>query len=162
MKPSTALRLGAVSALALLLGACATGSVSPTAGDGVVSGSAGTGSAPPTGAPPSPTRPADCGDLPLSLVIRPGDAPGPVCLRVGVLLTVTAGPSPYQPWQPIVSSATDVLDCSTTTSADGAIAAECRAGSPGTAVLTTTTGPFAGDPHGPAQFRWQLAVRVEG
>jgi hypothetical protein len=59
-----------------------------------------------------------------------------------------------------VSSDATVLRCVTRPLADGAVEATCTAQRPGTATVTTATGPFAGDPHGPPQATWQLSITV--
>jgi hypothetical protein len=96
------------------------------------------------------------------LVADPATPPAPVCLRVGEELNLSTPTSPLQPWQPFTSSDPQVLDCHPTPSADGAASAVCTARRPGSATVSTVTGPFSGDPHGPAQHMWQLTITVIG
>jgi hypothetical protein len=55
-----------------------------------------------------------------------------------------------------------VLSCTTSVANDGAATGTCRAVRSGQVTVATMTAPFAGDPHGPPQQSWQLAVRVGG
>jgi hypothetical protein len=120
--------------------------------------------------PPVPTRPADhpghtarpaanrCG--PITLTASQGVQPAPVCLRRGATLHITTEPSPHQPWSLPLSSDTSVLRCAAHRLPGGAAAATCTARRLGTATITTCTSAFAGDPHGPPQYLWQVQVTV--
>lgn len=152
----------------LLLAACA--STAPGAASGPQS-SSGSGSAAPAGtarpqpasSPPTTAPTASPGACPhdgTPITIRPGDQPAPVCLYPGGTLTLTAGPSPTQPWQPLTTTNPAILTCTTQPHPDGALTATCRALQPGTATVSTTTAAFSGDPHGPAQYIWTLTIEV--
>jgi hypothetical protein len=86
--------------------------------------------------------------------------PEPVCLPVNGLLRLASDASPHQPWGSLVSSDPRILSCTTEPGAEGALTGECVPHLPGTVTVSTTTGPFAGDPHGPQQFHWELRVTV--
>jgi hypothetical protein len=168
MTASTRSPRGAASALALLLltawvplTACARGTTTASGPDSAVSGTATTRPGPTAGTTPTGNPPSGCVGGSVELTVHPGDNPPPLCLRVGATLHITASSSPYQPWQPLTSSTTDIVGCDTTVGADGTVSAVCHARQTGTAVLTATTGAFSGDPHGPPQYRWQLTVRVQ-
>jgi hypothetical protein len=147
---------------AVLLSACATGAPGAAASGEPSSG----GSAPDASIRPAPstsgtpTPSGDCATGTLQVTIRPGETPQPVCMRVGAVLGIDAPASPRQPWQPFVTSDAQVVSCTTAQGQDGAATATCRAVRAGSATVSTMTGPFAGDPHGPMQQRWQLAVQV--
>jgi hypothetical protein len=166
------LRAGVLVAT-MLLAACATGAAthSASAPGGVTSGDAQPrGSASdaslrpvtPTSATPSPSsRPTgNCATDAQRVTVRAGESPQSVCLRVGAVLRLDAAASPRQPWQAFVTSKEQVLSCGTRQGPDGAASATCQALRPGSAVVQTMTAPFAGDPHGPMQRQWQLAVLV--
>ncbi|MEV4259136.1 hypothetical protein AB0J52_38765, partial [Spirillospora sp. NPDC049652] len=89
-----------------------------------------------------------------------GERPPPLCLPVGAVLQVTAEPSPHQPWSPLTSTDALVLECVSRPGPQGTITATCTARRPGRATVATVTAPFAGDPRGPAQFRWAQQVEV--
>jgi hypothetical protein len=134
------------------------------------SGSGGSGSAQPAGTaradPPAASDTASqgasgCLPAPAVITARTGEQPAPVCLRVGASLTITAQPSPAQPWQPMTTSNPAVLACTSRAADRGALTATCRALAPGTATISTTTAAFAGDPHGPPQYTWTLTVHVQ-
>jgi len=150
----------------VLLASCANGAPGPTAGSQPNSGSAspaGTARpAPASSASPraSGTGSATCGSTGAPLIIRPGDQPNPVCVHPGDILTLTAAPSPTQPWQPLTTTDPATLACTTRTGADGALTATCKALRPGAATVSTGTAAFSGDPHGPAQYFWTLTVNV--
>ena len=112
--------------------------------------------------PPGSTTPSatSCQYGTVMLQIRSGPPPAPSCLRTGATLRLTADPSPAQPWQPLVSSNPTVLRCQSQPAAEGSIAGSCLAVSTGNATLRTSTAPFAGDPHGPPQYEWELAVTI--
>jgi hypothetical protein len=112
----------------------------------------------PTPAPSTPPAAHACG--PATITVVKGNQPAPICLTAGTDLRITSGPSHLQPWSPLTSSDPTILDCSTTTGPDGSITATCHARRAGIATLSTITAPFAGDPHGPAQYRWQITVTV--
>ena len=147
---------------AVLVSACATGAPGAAAsGEPSPGGSAPDASirpTPSTGATPTPS--GDCAAGTVQLTVRPGEPTQRACLRVGAVLRIDAPASPRQPWQPFVTSDPQVVGCTTTQGQDGAATATCRALGAGTATVTTMTGPFAGDPHGPMQQRWQLTVEV--
>jgi hypothetical protein len=116
----------------------------------------------PTGGGPSSTgtRPqAECA-APGSVRITAGAVPDPVCLPVNGMLKLASDPSPHQPWGPLVSSDPKILSCTSDAGTSGAVSGVCTPHLPGTVTVSTTTGPFAGDPHGPAQFHWELRVTV--
>lgn len=111
--------------------------------------------APPTSEHPPPRH---CPDA--HLTVNPARPPAPICLRVGHILRLSTAASPLQPWENLTSSDPRVVTCESTRGADGAVQARCTGLKPGTAVLSTQTMPFQGDPHGPAQVMWQLTVTV--
>ena len=94
------------------------------------------------------------------IAIRPGGQPAPVHLHPGDTLTLAATSSWLQPWQPLTSSDPTILRCTSRSQADGALTATCHAIAVGTVTVSTTTAPFAGDPHGPAQHTWTLTVHI--
>jgi hypothetical protein len=165
--------------LALSSGCAGAGAAQPAGapqGAGSGAGSAGSGgsgaagtaraippatgsSSAPAGAP-SPSGGADCAAPPATIAIVPGHEPAPVCLRVGDTLTITAPPSAAQPWQPMKTSDAAVLACASRQEDQGALTAVCHALRPGAVIVSTMTAPFAGDPHGPAQFMWTLTIHV--
>jgi hypothetical protein len=110
--------------------------------------------------PPTASATPTAGCAPATLTIVKGTPPAPVCLAAGADLNLTSEASPLQPWSALDSSDPAVLSCHSTGHPDGSITATCHANKPGTATLTTVTAPFAGDPHGPAQYQWQLTVTV--
>lgn len=142
-------RLAAAVLLTLLLAGCDRGSGSSDRN---------TSASPPTGPTASAGSKAKCPDM--ELLISVHSAPPPVCLTVGAILQVRSDPSPRQPWATLTSSAPDVLDCSSEQRADGSVTAECIARAAGSATVSTVTAPFAGDPQGPPQVRWQATVTV--
>ncbi|WP_026411122.1 hypothetical protein [Actinomadura oligospora] len=107
-----------------------------------------------------PPRPARCGSGDVSVTARRGGTPPPLCLTVGAVLRVTAEPSPRQPWSPLTTTDEQVLTCDSRPGPRGTTIATCTAKRPGRATITTVTTPFAGDPHGPAQFRWSQQIDV--
>jgi hypothetical protein len=151
-------------AMILALTACATGhSAAPGVG-----GPAGGGSAPPASTasaaqtlPDSPAGTKSACTAASRITVQPGPMPPPLCLPVGGQLTVDTPTSPMQPWQLFTTSDRQVLDCASALGADGVATATCRALKLGTAVVSTHTAPFAGDPHGPAQLTWQVTVAVQ-
>ena len=112
----------------------------------------------PAPAPSIPPAAHACG--PATITVVKGNPQAPICLTAGTDLHIASDPSHLQPWSPLASSDPTVLDCHTTTHPDGSITATCHARRAGTATLTIITAPFAGDPHGPAQYRWQITVTV--
>jgi hypothetical protein len=108
--------------------------------------------------PPSATTDTGCG--PHSVTARPYEQPAPQCLTIGASLHITTQPSPDQPWSPPTSSDESALHCTASQLADGAAEATCTAVHTGTVIVTITTSPFAGDPHGPPQAQWQLHVSI--
>jgi hypothetical protein len=159
-----AVALCALAAVAMT--ACASGtprvaaSGEPSSGGSAAAASA--RSAPPTGATaaPSNTPSGRCVADASRVTVTPGESPRTVCLRVGAVLRIDAPASPRQPWQPFVSSDAQVLSCATEQGPDGVATATCRALRPGSSMVTTTTAPFAGDPHGPMQQRWQISAQI--
>jgi hypothetical protein len=160
-------RIMTASVLAVLmtaaLAAChdAYGEQNPAPG---AAGAGGAQAASPFTPPSSPqesasARPAACGAK-LHLSVDTAAMPAPICVHVGQVLQLNSGPSPHQPWEEVVSSDPDVVSCTSTRAPDGAIVAGCHALKPGTVTLSTGTMPFAGDPHGPAQHAWQVAITV--
>jgi hypothetical protein len=84
---------------------------------------------------------------------RPGETPGPVCVRVGAVLRITSAPAPERPWQPVTSSDPGVLACESAAGPDGTVEATCRALRPGTAAAATAERGGAA---------WRLPVTVVG
>ena len=115
-------------------------------------------SPPPPSSSSSPTGSARCGARRVVASVR--EQPEPQCLQVGASLRISAEPSPRQPWSLPASSDESVLRCAARLLPDGAAAATCTAMRHGTATVTTSTAPFAGDPHGPPQTQWHLVVNV--
>jgi hypothetical protein len=114
---------------------------------------------PATAAPiPTPTRSPRCGDATITVV--QGTTPAPLCLRVGARLIILSQPSQLQPWSKLASSYTVVLDCRSDQHSDGSVTGVCTAREPGSVVVSTTTAPSAGDPHGPPQYLWQVTVTI--
>ena len=91
----------------------------------------------------------------------PASVPTPICVHVGQTVQLSTGISPHQPWQEFVSSDPHVVSCTSARVPDGAMTADCRALAPGVVTVSTGTMPFAGDPHGPAQYVWELSITVE-
>jgi hypothetical protein len=155
-----------VVALACVLAAgCGRGASPPAAQSSVPGGSASGGGS--TASPSSPVTPGSgatgrdgCVASTDEATVRSREAPGRTCLIVGATLNVTSEASPLQPWAPLSTSDPSVLACTSSPGPDGTVTGTCRALRPGTATLSTFTGPFAGDPHGPPQYTWQLAVTV--
>jgi len=149
-----------IGMVALLAAGCAGGQ----AGAGAPTG----GSVPQTGpisGPPlssvAPTpAPGGACRAPESVRITAGAVPEPVCLPVNGSLRLTADPSPHQPWGQLVSSDPKILSCSSAAGPQGTVSGVCTPHLPGTVTVSTMTAPFAGDPHGPPQFRWELRVTV--
>jgi hypothetical protein len=108
---------------------------------------------------PLPVDPV-CSQTPSTITARTGDRPRPVCLRVGQSLTINSQASPTQPWQPLISSNPAILACTSHSADHGTVTATCKALRSGTAAASTTTAPFAGDPHGPPQYAWSLIIEV--
>lgn len=149
---------------AVALAACggvvggSTAAGSGSAGKGGVGGGSAEAASPSTPAQP-PTRSPGCGGD-ADVQVDPRATPAPICLSVGEAVRVGTGISPHQPWKPFVSSDPTVVSCTSVRVPDGAVQGTCRALRPGIAVITTGTMPFAGDPHGPAQYDWQLEITV--
>lgn len=97
-----------------------------------------------------------------AIEVHAGVNPAAICLPLHGILAVTAPASPRQPWSPLSSSNDTVLHCVSQPHPDGSINGTCTALQPGTATVSTVTSPFAGDPAGPQQHRWQLQVTVHG
>jgi hypothetical protein len=143
-----------------LLAACgSTGADRPAGGAGSSppATSGGPRATPPDQPAPTPTG---CSRDPVTVTAHQGDRPEPVCLSQGSTLRVSTEASPLQPWTPVTSSDESVLRCTSRALPGGAIEATCAAVNAGTATVTTSTGPFAGDPHGPPQENWQLQITV--
>jgi hypothetical protein len=130
---------------------------------GAASGDTGPGlassAATPTPPQPVPTRRADCVASTEEVTIR-AESPGAICVLVGARLRVTSQPSPMRPWQPLSTSDTGVLSCTSANGPDGTVEGTCRALAAGTAVLSTQTQPGKGGPDGPPDILWRLTVRV--
>jgi hypothetical protein len=133
-------------------------------------GSAATASAARPGSPSTSSSSASGVPLPVdpvcshtapTITARTGEHPRPVCLRVGQSLTITTAASSTQPWQPMTSSNAAVLACTSHPADQGALTAVCKALRPGIVAVSTTTAPFAGDPHGPPQYTWSLIIEVQ-
>ncbi len=152
--------VGAVLAGAVMgLAACGGASTGATP-----SGEAGRGSASPASTvSPIPQQPGPAGGscgAARRIVVDPSAPAQRVCLRVGEVLQLSTPASLHQPWQPFASSDAQVLECRPGNAAEGAAAATCTARRSGGATVSTATAAFTGDPHGPAQFAWWLAVDV--
>jgi hypothetical protein len=89
-----------------------------------------------------------------------GEAPAPVCLRLGDHVTVTAPPSANQPWQAMTSDDESIVGCTSRQLTDGGLEATCTALALGTTTVSTMTAPYAGDPRGPQQSIWRLTITV--
>jgi hypothetical protein len=150
-------------AMALMLGALvAVAGCAASAGDQPATLSGGAASAASTATPPpspSPDSSPGCASAG-RVTVQAGTSPQAICLPVGRQILLDAPASPHQPWQPFTSSNPDVLACTSAPTNDGGATATCHALRPGTATVNTTTAPFAGDPHGPPQYTWQLTVTV--
>lgn len=147
--------------LVLVAGCSSTPSTGASGSPSEISPSAGTtpdASPSPSASSHSPGGPCQAGSV--SETARRGQVPAPLCLEVGATLRVGAEPSPRQPWMPLTSSDEAVLRCVSRPAPGGSIDATCTAVRPGSATVSTVTAPFAGDPHGPPQFRWALEVTV--
>ena len=94
------------------------------------------------------------------LTVSAGSTPPPQQLPVGGTLHLTSQPSPNQPWAAFASSDESVLRCESTQHSDGSVTGTCTALAVGAATVSTTTAPFAGDPHGPPQYIWRVDVTV--
>jgi hypothetical protein len=162
-KPRPLSAIGCVSTL-LWASACATG-VSATRGSGAAGGSAGPATTVGAGATSpsqsSPPVPQQCTPGVRRLTIDRAQPPTPICVRVGATLMIEAPASPLQPWQAFHTSNPALLSCDTQQSSDGAATTTCHARRQGNATLSTSTAAFSGDPHGPAQQLWLLAVTVQ-
>jgi hypothetical protein len=126
-------------------------------------GSAATSPGPPLNPPPmdpTPSGRADCVASTEEATARKNEAPGQICLIVGATLHVSSQPSPRSPWQPLSSSDSKLLACTSTKGTDGTIDGTCRALRPGTVVLTTATSPVQGDTRYSPDYLWQLTVRI--
>jgi hypothetical protein len=108
---------------------------------------------------PAPAPGGAC-TAPASVRITAGALPEPVCLPINGMLRLTADPSPHQPWGKLVSSNPKILSCTSEAGAQGEVSGVCTPHLPGTVTVSTMTAPFAGDPHGPPQYRWELRVTV--
>ncbi|MGW4528600.1 hypothetical protein [Amycolatopsis sp. NPDC004378] len=106
----------------------------------------------------TPTPADRCG--PRTLTATPSTPPAAQCLTVGAVLRIQMPDSPAQPWSWPSSSDDSVLRCAARQLPQGAAEAVCSGRRAGTATVTTTTGPFAGDPHGPPQTPWQVTITV--
>lgn len=167
--PSGARTLLLVTLLAFSAACASAGAGQPAgapqgagSGSGAGTRSAGSGgSAAPAGTTRAvPSASSGCVGAPTAINVQQGREPAPVCLSVGDTVTITAPPSPTQPWQPMATSNAAVLACTSRQETQGALTAVCRALKPGAVIVSTMTAPFAGDPHGPAQFRWALTIHV--
>ena len=96
----------------------------------------------------------------IAVAIQPAGRPAGICLPVNGILRLAADPSPRQPWDQLASSDSAVLACVSQSSSNGSVTGACTALHPGTATVSTMTAPFAGDPHGPPQYLWHIAVTV--
>jgi hypothetical protein len=133
--------------------------VTPSAG-AVPESTTGPISGPPlTSVQPTPTPGGAC-LAPGSLRITAGTVPEPVCLPINGSLRLTSDPSPHQPWGQLVSSNPKILSCTSEPGPQGTVSGVCTPHLPGTVTVSAMTAPFAGDPHGPPQFLWELRVTV--
>jgi hypothetical protein len=155
-----------VTVLAVLVAAsavagCTTVSTAPPSGTttgSTTATSAGT-STPSTTTGPSTSPPAGCRSGAVAVEIHAAP-PQRMCVLVGATIVVTAESSPRQPWQPLQTTDAGVLRCDSHPAVEGSIAGGCVALAAGSATLHTDTTPFAGDPHGPPQLEWELAITV--
>ena len=152
---ATALMVAALAGVAGCAASAGDQPATPSAGGGAASEAS---TATPQPSPP-PASPSACASAD-RVTVQTGTSPQAICLPVGRKLQLDAPASPHQPWQPFTSSNPDVLACTSAPTNDGGATATCRALRPGTASITTTPAPFAGDPHGPPQYTWQLTVTV--
>jgi len=97
---------------------------------------------------------------PGSVRITAGAVPEPVCLPINGSLRLSSDPSPHQPWGQLISSNPKILSCTSESGPQGTVSGVCTPHLPGAVTVSTMTAPFAGDPHGPPQFRWELRVTV--
>jgi branched-chain amino acid aminotransferase len=109
---------------------------------------------------PGPTLRSGCVSSTEEATARMAEPPGQTCLVVGAKLHVAAQPSPRHPWQPLSSSDSAILSCTSTTGASGTIDGTCRALRAGTAVVTTTTEAAMGDTRYSPDYVWELKVRI--
>jgi hypothetical protein len=114
------------------------------------------------GSPSDSSSPDACRTSPVDLAIALNTPAPSVCVHVGALLNVASEANRLQPWLPVQSSDPQVISCTSTQHPDGSVSATCTAHRPGAAMLVATTGPFAGDPHGPPQRSWTASVTVVG
>jgi hypothetical protein len=160
-----------VAMAAMVAAVVAVAGCAASAGDQRATPSAGAGSASAAYSATPPPSPSTASSLACAgpdrvtvrtgqVTVRTGTSPPAICLAVGRQVQLDAPPSPQQPWQPFTSSNPDLLACTSAPTKDGGAAATCHALQPGTATVTTTTAPFAGDPHGPPQYTWQLTVTI--
>jgi hypothetical protein len=146
----------AAMCLVLVVTGCASRPAEPSSGGSAAAAGTG-GPTPDSPGPPSSTLGCGSGER---ITIHQAQPPQPVCLPIGATLSIDAPASPLQPWQPFTTSNARLITCTTTVSRDGSATGTCRALRPGQATITTTTAAFSGDPHGPAQQLWQLAVTI--
>lgn len=106
------------------------------------------------------TAPGGACTTPDSVRITAGGVPDPVCVAVNGSLRLSSDPSPHQPWGQLVSSDPKILSCASESGPQGTVSGVCAPHLPGTVTVSTMTAPFAGDPSGPPQFRWELRVTV--
>jgi hypothetical protein len=170
------MRVLVLAVVALALAGCAVGQGSgaspPSPVGSAPSGAGASAVAQPTRPVPSypvpsqpvPSQPAaprrsDCVASTELATVRP-EQPGPICLVAGATLRVTSAPSPQRPWQPLSTSDSSVLACTSAPGADGTIDGTCRALRAGTALLSTSTGRRPGGPDGLPDYLWQQTVLV--
>lgn len=103
----------------------------------------------------------NCAPPTRSITARAGELPSAICLHVGETIDISTERSPPQPWQAMISTDAATVECTSTNVAGGTVRAVCRARQPGTAIVSTTTAPFAGDPHGPPQTTWALTIHAD-
>jgi hypothetical protein len=150
----------------LVLGGCArpSGGTGP-AGAGASPSSVGAGTTPttaPGAGSPGAGSPASGGCVAgtQDVTVRKNEPPARTCLVVGARLHISTEPSPRHPWQPLSSSDSTVLSCTSKSGDAGTIDGTCLAVRAGTAVLTVVTRAAPGDTRYVPDYLWELTVRV--
>lgn len=100
-----------------------------------------------------------CGPRTLTATLS-APPPAPQCLTADAVLRIRMPDAPARPWSWPVSSDDAVVHCTARQLPQGAAEAVCIGRRTGTATVTTSATPFAGDPHGPPQAPWQVTITV--
>jgi len=166
--PGALTRLAVLAAVLALAGCAQQPVASPGPSSSVTGSSAGPSTGSSTGPggggvvppPMDPSLRAGCVASTEEATVRKNEPPAQICLVVGATLHVSSEPSPRGPWQPLSSSDSRILACTSVPGPEGTIDGTCRALRPGTAVLTTTTRQLRGDTRYAPDYLWQLTVRV--